>query len=147
MVADVIERETTIEAPVERVWSLLTEAEHLGTWFGNAGAEIDLRPGGTLLVHWKEHGTARARVERVEPPRVFAYRWGVPGAGPEPGKSTLVEFTLTAEGERTHVHVRESGFASLDLSDAGRAERYGQNEEGWRIKLGDLARHAQRVAA
>ena len=48
MTADQIERETTIAAPVERVWSLITEAEHLGKWFGDAGAEIDLRPGGAL---------------------------------------------------------------------------------------------------
>ena len=46
MVPDQIERETVIAAPVERVWALLTEAEHLGRWFGDAGAEIDLRPGG-----------------------------------------------------------------------------------------------------
>ena len=44
MVADRIEREITIAAPIERVWSILTEAEHIHGWF--ADAEIDLRPGG-----------------------------------------------------------------------------------------------------
>ena len=46
MTQDSIEREVTIEAPVERVWSVITEAEHVGRWFGDAGAEVDLRPGG-----------------------------------------------------------------------------------------------------
>ncbi len=30
MVPEQIERETVIAVPVERVWSLLTDAEHLG---------------------------------------------------------------------------------------------------------------------
>ncbi|MCW2748125.1 MAG: hypothetical protein JWP10_1267, partial [Nocardioidaceae bacterium] len=34
MSTETIEREISIEAPVDRVWSLITEAEHLGTWFG-----------------------------------------------------------------------------------------------------------------
>jgi uncharacterized protein YndB with AHSA1/START domain len=50
MVPDQIERETVINAPVERVWELITEAEHLGRWFGDAGAEIDLRPGGAMIL-------------------------------------------------------------------------------------------------
>jgi uncharacterized protein YndB with AHSA1/START domain len=45
---DRIERKALINAPQERVWELLTEAEHLGRWFGDAGAEIDLRPGGRI---------------------------------------------------------------------------------------------------
>ena len=72
-----IERETVIAAPVERVWALLTEAEHLGRWFGDAGAELDLRPGGALSLSWEQHGTVRGRVVDVEAPRRFSYRWAV----------------------------------------------------------------------
>ena len=43
MTEDRIERDVLIDAPVERVWALITQAEHLGTWFGDAGADIDLR--------------------------------------------------------------------------------------------------------
>ena len=45
---DRIESDVLIAAPVERVWDLITRADHLGRWFGNAGAEVDLRPGGAL---------------------------------------------------------------------------------------------------
>ncbi len=38
MVTDSIEREVAIAAPVDRVWALLTQAEHLALWFGDAGA-------------------------------------------------------------------------------------------------------------
>ena len=67
-----IERETVIAAPVERVWALLTEAEHVGTWFCDAGAEIDLRPGGEMVMRWAEHGVGRARIVDLDPPRRFS---------------------------------------------------------------------------
>jgi uncharacterized protein YndB with AHSA1/START domain len=151
MAPDQITRETTIAAPVDRVWTLLTEAEHLGRWFGDAGAEIDLRPGGALVMRWTEHGTVRGRVEAVEPPHRFAYRWAPfkDPAGEEPveGNSTLVDFTLTAEGDGTRLRVVESGFAALACSDAKRTENAEGNTEGWRHELGDLTAYAERVAA
>src|SRR3712207_1495784 len=99
VVPDRIERETVIAAPAQRVWELLTKAEHLGRWFGDAGAEIDLRPGGAIVLRWTEHGTSLGRVVAVEPHARFAFRWAPfkdpGGAEPEEGNSTLVEFTLT----------------------------------------------------
>jgi uncharacterized protein YndB with AHSA1/START domain len=151
MSVDQIERETTIDAPVERVWALLTEPEHVGRWFGDAGAEIDLRPGGEIVMRWAEHGATRGRVEAVEPHRRFAYRWAPyrdPG-GEEPveGNSTLVEFTLSAAGDATRLRVVESGFAALACSDEQRAKNLASNTEGWRLELGDLADYAAQVAA
>jgi uncharacterized protein YndB with AHSA1/START domain len=134
-VPDRIEREVVIDAPVERVWALITEAEHFGTWFADSAAEIDLRPGG-------------ARVERVEPPRLFAYRWAnAIDAEPAEGHSTLVEFTLAAEDTGTRVRVVESGFASLDTSEDDRRRQIDDNTNGWGIELGHLVEHAGRVAA
>lgn len=151
MALDQIERETTIAAPVERVWELLTEAEHVGRWFGDAGAEIDLRPGGEIVMRWAEHGTSRGRVEAVEPNRRFAYRWAPfrdpGGVEPVEGNSTLVEFTLSAEGEATRLRVVESGFAALDCSDEQRANNLAGNTEGWALELGELSDYAERVAA
>jgi uncharacterized protein YndB with AHSA1/START domain len=150
MVPEQIERETVIAAPVERVWSLITEGEHVGRWFGDAGAEIDLRPGGAMVVRWSEHGTVHARVVDVEPHRRFAYRWAPfrePG-GEEPveGNSTLVEFTLLPEGDETRLRVVESGFRDLAVPEERQAENAEGNREGWRIELGDLSDHARRVA-
>src|SRR5688500_16946386 len=109
MVTDQIERETVIDAPVERVWELITDAEHVGRWFADAGAEIELRPGGAMVLRWAEHGTSRGRVVDVEPRSRFSYRWAPfkdPG-GDEPadGNSTLVEFTLHPERDATRVRV------------------------------------------
>jgi uncharacterized protein YndB with AHSA1/START domain len=89
-VEDRIEREIVIDAPIEHVWSLITESEHFGTWFADSGAEIDLRPGGAMSLSWEEHGTVRASVERVERPRLFSYRWAnAREVDPVEGHSTL----------------------------------------------------------
>ena len=148
---DRIERETVIDAPIERVWEVLTEAQHLGRWFGDAGAQVELRPNGRMLLHWTEHGTAYGRVERVDPPRFFSYRWvsGLfPGATePADGNSTLVEFTLEREGEATRLRVVESGFALLEAPEEEQRTRFELNEEGWEIKFAQLEEYVQRAPA
>jgi uncharacterized protein YndB with AHSA1/START domain len=150
MTPDSIERETTIEAPVERVWELLTQADHVGRWFGDAGAEIDLRPGGEMVMHWRDHGSTRARIETVEPHTRFAYRWAPykdPGGdAPVDGNSTRVEFTLTPDGGGTRLRVVETGFASLATSDEQREKNHADNTEGWAQELGELADYAAKVA-
>lgn len=146
---DTIEREIHIDAPVERVWSLLTEAEHLGTWFGDAGAEIDLRPGGDLTLSWhNERGEKgrvdhRGRVERVDEPNLFAFRWGRQ-AGYDEAESTLVEFTLSPADSGTRVRMVESGFASLPGAEV--QAWYESHAEGWEIELGHLTEHAGQAA-
>ena len=151
MVPDQIERDITIDAPVERVWELITEPEHIGRWFGDAGAQIDLRPGGEMVIRWAEHGTTHGRVVAVEPHTRFSYRWApfkVPsGDEPVDGNSTLVEFLLAPEGDGTRLRVVESGFASLATSEDQRTKNHASNTGGWQAELGELAEYATTVAA
>ena len=149
MTNDRIERNVLIDAPVKRVWALITQAEHLGTWFGDAGADIDLREGGELELRWENDGTSRGRIERVEEPTVFAFRWAPyedpGGASPVDGNSTLVEFTLVAEGSGTRLRVVETGFARLDTSSDQQARNHEANSRGWSRELGELTEYASRV--
>ena len=147
MVQDSIEREILIEAPIEVVWAVVTEPEHVARWFSDA-AEIDLRHGGDARLTWHENGGAyRARVERVEPPHTFAFRW-VQRVGEEPkeGNSTLVEFSLQAEGEHTRLRVVESGFARLTGPEEEKAEHQSENVGGWARELEELRVYASEVA-
>ena len=143
---DQIERDVLIAAPVERVWDLITSAEHLGRWFGDAGAEIDLRPGGAVVVSWSEY-VAHGRVETVEPPHRFAYRWltSPDAQDATPGNSTLVEFTLAAEGAGTRVAVVESGFDGLDLDADERTARFASHTRGWRLELDELVDYGSKA--
>ena len=151
MTPDIIERETVIAAPVERVWSLITDPQHVGRWFGDAGAEVDLRPGGEMTVRWSDNAV-RARVEAVEPPRRFAWRWFHYSHADDGGEhtqenSTLVEFMLTPEGGGTRLRVVESGFAGLAADEHVRSSDYEGNVRGWKAELAELVQYAEKVAA
>jgi uncharacterized protein YndB with AHSA1/START domain len=132
MVPNQIEREIVLDAPVERVWQIITEPEHIRRWFAFDGASIDLQPGGQIVLHWKEHGTYLARVVAVEPPHRFAYRGAYrPDEEPRDGNATLVEFTILPEGSGSRLRVVESGFRDLDLPEEERAKWAADNTQGW----------------
>jgi uncharacterized protein YndB with AHSA1/START domain len=142
MDSDSIEREVLIEAPVETVWSIVTEPEQIARWFADH-VEVDLRPGGDLLLRFGENMTGEGTVERVEPPSLFSFRW----VSPEPGRdmaaaaghSTLVEFRLRAEGQSTLLSVVESGFAGLEGTEAENAALAERHTGGWGTFLERLA--------
>ena len=146
MVIDSIEREIVIEAPVDIVWSIVTEPEHVARWFSDE-AQIDLRAGGDALVTWHhEAGPFRVRIETVDPPHTLAYRWvRRPGVDPVEGNSTLVVFSLLAEGEHTRLRVVESGFIGLDWPEDEKAGYQGENVRGWAMELDELRAYASEV--
>jgi uncharacterized protein YndB with AHSA1/START domain len=136
---DTIEREILISAPIERVWEIVTTPEHMGQWFGDAGAS---RSGNVITMAWEKYGEADLEVVREDAPNTFAYWWD---ANVKEAGRTLVEFSLTPEESGTRVRVVESGFAALKASDEVRAELREGNVGGWEHELGDLERYAQTV--
>lgn len=145
MVPDAITREVEIDAPQDVVWEIVTEARHLAGWFSDE-AEIDLRPGGAMLLTWHGYGVYRARIERVEPPHTFAFRWVLrDGEEPVTGGSTLVVMTLTPAGTGTRLTVVESGFSDLAWPEQERARYAGQNADGWLRELDELRSYAGRA--
>ncbi|GAA2772382.1 SRPBCC domain-containing protein [Streptomyces showdoensis] len=132
MNANLIERETLIEAPVDRVWPLVAEP---GFWVADDGSTAGTvaREGETTVAKNERYGDFPVRVEKVQPPTYLAYRWAsaFPGEELREGNSTLIEFTLTAEGDRTRLRVVESGFAALDGSDELRGGAFKDNTDGW----------------
>jgi uncharacterized protein YndB with AHSA1/START domain len=144
MIPTQIERETDIAAPVEKVWAAITEASHLGTWFGDAGATVDLRPGGRITLSFKGHGTVQAVIEKVEPTSYLSYRWTGPlGGEPVAGRSTLIEFSLLPTESGTRLRVVESGFAELEVTEEERNGYYNGNVDGWQQKVEELRQHVE----
>jgi uncharacterized protein YndB with AHSA1/START domain len=133
---DKIERTLELAHPPERVWAALTTAEGLGTWFGQR-AEVDLRIGGEAKLAWDSGDTATLTIERLEPPRVFAYTWRVYGLPEDDPRRTYVEFTLEPAGAGTTLTVVESGFAQLPDDEVHKVA-YAGNTEGWTSELGEL---------
>lgn len=132
---DRIERTLDLAHAPEKVWAALTTSEGLGTWFGNR-AEVDLRPGGQARLSWDSGDTAVLTIERVEPPRVFAYTWPIHGLPDSDPRRTYVEFTLEPNGAGTTLTVVESGFGQLN--DTEHKTAFGGNTEGWTNELGEL---------
>ncbi len=146
MDTDRIEREIVIDAPVDRVWFFVTEP---GFWVGEGDPErVELREGATVVSEHAEYGRFPMRVERIEPPRFISYRWAstFPGAEPGDGTSTLVEFSLTADGDKTLLRVVESGFASLAASEETRRKSYEDNVGGWIEELDALKERVEKSA-
>jgi uncharacterized protein YndB with AHSA1/START domain len=150
VVPDSIEREVLIDAPVEVVWSIVTQQEHIGRWLSDS-AEVDLKPGGELVLTWDQHGTASGTVERVERPHLFSFRWVTPEPDRDPsageGYFTLVEFLLQTEGEGTLLRVVESGFTSLDGTEQQNAGLAARHVTGWGGFLDQLVAYVSTVHA
>ncbi|MEU9315002.1 SRPBCC domain-containing protein [Streptomyces sp. NPDC048295] len=148
MSQDRIERETLIEASLERVWSLVAEP---GFWVADKASlpGTVAREGEKLLAKNPEYGDFPVRVEKVEPPTYLAYRWAsaFPGEELREDNSTLVEFTLTAEDGKTRLRVVESGFAALAGSEELRGQAVRDNSVGWPQELDALKTRAEQPSA
>ena len=137
---DTIEREILIAAPIERVWDIVTTPEHMGRWFGDAGAERD---GDIIKMRWAEHGEAELRVVREEPPTRFAYRWDANVAG---HRRHARRVHARPEGDGTRVQRRRVRLdRSSHAAPSARRELREGNVGGWKHELGDLERYAQTV--
>ncbi|HSF15757.1 MAG TPA: SRPBCC family protein [Vicinamibacteria bacterium] len=143
---DRIEKKIRLRHPRSRVWKALTDSREFGSWFGAIFNE-PFRPGGQLqgrVTHkGYEHMTMDVTIERMEPERLFSWRWH-PGAA-EPGESfsdeptTLVVFELEEVPGGTMLTVVETGFDKIPL--ARRAKAFRDNEEGWAAQMKAIERH------
>src|SRR5205814_9108035 len=110
---DRIERTVEIAQPPAKVWAALTTAEGLGTWFGDKGATIDLRPGGSAQMTWTGGHQADMRIERVEEPTAFGFTCHILGLPAHDPRRTYVAFTPGPVAAGTRLTVAESGSAPL----------------------------------
>jgi uncharacterized protein YndB with AHSA1/START domain len=137
---DRIEKKIQLRHLRSKVWRALTDAREFSKWFGAVFAE-PFKPGarlrGKVTHEGYEHMTMDVTIERMEPERLFSWRWH-PGAA-EPGEdfsdepTTLVVFELKEVPGGTLLTVVESGFDQIPLSR--RAKALGENDEGWAMQI------------
>lgn len=147
---DRIERSIVINAPRERVWRALSNAEEFGAWFGAKLAGQTFAPGqrtrGQITSCGHEHMYFDVMVERVEPQDLLSFRWhpytidaARDYSDEEP---TLVTFTLDdAPGRGTLLKVVESGFDKMP--PARRLEAFPMHSGGWDAQMKNIARHVE----
>lgn len=138
----------TFDAPRERVFEVLTKPEHLAKWWGPKGAshpivEIDARVGGAIFIGQRGRDGAMhyevGVVREITPPTrvVLAFHFAdenrrripLSWAGvPSDWQGEIVhEATLVAEGSRTRVSIRVTGFPSEkwgEMAKNGLAESF-----------------------
>lgn len=146
MMSDRIEKNVLLHAHVDRVWDAISDSTKFGIWFG-------MRLDGPFIEDAAVHGrivetqvdadvAAQQRpyvgepvtlwVVAVQPRRRLAFRWN-PLPGTEFAElTTLVEFTLTAQGADTRLDIVESGFDALP--DEHRTATFDGNSHGWELQ-------------
>ncbi len=145
-----IERSVELRAPVARVWRALTDHREFGTWF-RVQLEGPFVLGevtrGAITYPGCEHMRFEARIERMEPERLFAFSWPHPrhidkerySSDYSGAPTTRVEFRLEEIAGGTRLTVTESGFEKL--SPEHRADALPRNSDGWRIQMQNIERH------
>lgn len=154
---DRIEKGVLLHAPLERVWRAVSDAEEFGRWFGVrfdgpfvAGARVTGRivpttadPEVAEMQKPFEGTPFEMRVERIEPMRLFSFRWHPaaiePGVDYSKEPTTLVTFELEEATGGTMLTLTESGFDSIPLER--RATAFSGNDEGWTHQLRLIARY------
>src|ERR1700730_12039019 len=100
MTKERIEKNTLLRAPLSRVWRAIVSPDELGSWFGVKLPKASFTPGarveGRLTVPGFENVTFQITIERMEPERLFSWRWHPYAIDPDVDYSaeptTLVEF-------------------------------------------------------
>ena len=145
---DRIERSIVINAPRERVWRALSNAEEFGAWFGADLTGQTFAPGqrvrGQVTHPGYEHVYFDVVIERIEPLHLLSYRWHPyavdPGVDYTEEPPTLVTFRLDdAPGGGTLMTVVESGFDNVPPHR--RLEAFRMNSRGWEEQMDNIARH------
>jgi uncharacterized protein YndB with AHSA1/START domain len=144
---DRIEKSITLRASRSRVWRALTTPQEFGAWFGADIEAKAFKPGarvmGRITIPGFDHVKLEMAIERVEPERVFSYRWHPYAVEPDVDysaePSTLVEFVLEDAGDATELRVTESGFDKIPAERRSIAFR--MNEGGWSEQLRNIERY------
>ena len=146
---DQIERSIVINAPRERVWRALSNAEEFGTWFGANLKGQTFAPGQrargqiTSANCGHEHAWFDVVIERFEPQDRLSFRWHPYAIDPTVDytqeQPTLVTFTLKDAPGGTLLTVVESGFDNVP--PARRLEAFRMNDRGWEYQLNSIASH------
>jgi uncharacterized protein YndB with AHSA1/START domain len=129
-----LEREIVIDASPETVFKLLTVPEHHLRWEGTE-VELDPRPGGVYRVLIAGSHQASGEFVEVVPNERIVHTFGWEHEGnPVPPGSSRVEYTLTAEGDKTRLRLVHSG-----LPDAQAVEMHIHGWDHYLARLGVAA--------
>lgn len=143
---DAIVKKALLRAPRARVWRALTNVQEFNAWFGvtlSGTVAPGARLRGPVTIKGYDHLTLEITIDRVEPERLFSWRWHPSAIDPSADYSaeptTLVTFELEEVADGTMLTVVESGFDRIP--PARRADAFRSNEGGWTHQMDAISRH------
>ena len=146
---DCIEKSIELRAPVARVWRALTDHREFGEWFRvklDGPFVVGEVSRGRITYPGCEHMKLEARVQAMEPERLFSFSWRPYADDPDIDDSnepqTLVEFRLEPTSDGTRLFITESGFNALP-DDARRIDALRRNTKGWDQQAKNIASHVE----
>lgn len=160
MTDDRIEKRIVLRAPIARVWRAISDAREFGAWFGVAfdGPFVAGAPASGRIVptsvdpevaeQQKPHEGAAFNidVERMEPMRLFSFRWRPYALDPDVDYSaeptTLIEFALEEAADGVVLTITESGFEGIPLER--RLKAFAANDRGWTAQIGMIQKYLER---
>jgi len=129
--AEAVVVERTLNAPIARVWTALTDANQMRQWYFDlkefkpqVGFEFEF-----VVEHERNRYHHLCQVTDVVPQKKIAYSWRYKG---EPGDS-LVTFELFGEGNKTRVKVTHTGIETFPKTPAYARKNF---ENGWTAIIG-----------
>jgi len=156
-VPDRIQKSIILRAPRSRVWRAIADSKEFGEWFGvkfdgpfKAGAPLRGAIVGTTAdpevakLQKPHEGMAfDITVDRIEPERLFSFRWHPfaieKGVDYSSEPTTLIVFELEEVPEGTRLTITESGFDRIPLER--RAKAFTANEQGWAMQTTLIQKH------
>jgi uncharacterized protein YndB with AHSA1/START domain len=146
---DRIEKTAEFKAPIERVWSAITDHEQFGAWFKvklEGPFVVGQTARGQITHPGYEHVVWQAEVVTIDPEqRLFAFTWHPYGIDPKVDYSkepqTLIEFRLKPTATGTHISIVESGFDAIPAHR--RDEAYRMDEKGWTQQIENIRGHVE----
>ena len=134
--SDKITVETTVEAPIEKVWRAYTTPDDIVQWnaasddWHTTSATVDLRPGGAFSSRMEaKDGSAgfdfAGTYTKIVPYELLEYSFG--------GRTARVEFSISGSGVVVRVTFDPEAAHSIE-----------QQRAGWQAILNHFARFVQR---
>lgn len=134
-------REVRIAARPEIVFAYFVDPDRMARWLG-AASTMDAHPGGALAIEVLPGANARGAFLEVSPPTRVVFTWGWDGDHPVQPGSSIVEVTLTPDGDGTLLRLTHR-----DLPTAHERERHTEGWDHFLARLATAAADAQRRAA
>ncbi len=139
-----------MEAPVDLMWRVWTEAEHLKAWWGpsvytNPVVEVDLRVGGRMHIIMRapdgaEHA-ADAVFQEIDPPNRLVWTMDAVSLAGQTLLKTRTTITMKDEGGKTRLIIVSEGHGLVPEA----VQMLAGMEAGWNQSIDKLAGHVAKA--